>query len=154
MNRTRLAEFFGVAMPTVDSWIRAGCPYVQRGTRGHEWQFDVLAVIEWKYRYQPEQDPDKMTPSQRNAWYQGSVLKNRLEELDTGLVEIAEVRDAIAAAFRVIKEEIQKIVDSMPAECRPAVASLLNHGVEEMHERLTIALNGDLKYTGITRNNQ
>lgn len=136
MNRTKLAEFFGVAMPTIDSWVRAGCPYVQRGNRGHEWRFDALEVTDWRHSYQPEQDPDMMTPSQRNAWYQGSVSKNRLETLDATLVKASEARSATAAAVQVIEEEVQKMVEAIPVEVRHIVLAMLDHGMQGMRDRL------------------
>jgi phage terminase Nu1 subunit (DNA packaging protein) len=48
VNRTQLAEVFGVSMPTVDGWVRAGCPVVQRGSRGVEWQFETADVAKWR----------------------------------------------------------------------------------------------------------
>lgn len=47
VNRTQLAEINGVSMPTVDGWVRAGCPVVQRGSRGVEWVFDTADVARW-----------------------------------------------------------------------------------------------------------
>lgn len=47
VNRAALAEIFGKTMPTVDSWVRAGCPVVKRGSKGIEWQFDTAAVADW-----------------------------------------------------------------------------------------------------------
>lgn len=48
VNRTQLAEVFGVSMPTVDGWVRAGCPVVQRGGRGVEWKFESADVAKWR----------------------------------------------------------------------------------------------------------
>lgn len=47
VNRAKLAEVMGVAAPTVDGWIRRGCPVVQRGGRGAEWQFATAEVVRW-----------------------------------------------------------------------------------------------------------
>lgn len=46
-NRSQLAAFFGVSMPTVDGWVRNGCPVIQRGGRGVEWQFGTGDVARW-----------------------------------------------------------------------------------------------------------
>lgn len=48
VNRADLAGIFGVSVNTVTSWIEKGCPYVERGSNGVEWQFDTAAVIDWK----------------------------------------------------------------------------------------------------------
>jgi phage terminase Nu1 subunit (DNA packaging protein) len=48
VNRTVLADIFGVAVNTVDAWVRSGCPVVQRGSRGKEWQFRTSDVAQWR----------------------------------------------------------------------------------------------------------
>jgi terminase small subunit / prophage DNA-packing protein len=47
VNRTGLADVFGVSMPTVDTWVRDGCPVVTRGSRGVQWEFDTGEVAKW-----------------------------------------------------------------------------------------------------------
>lgn len=48
VNRTELAEFFGVAMPTIDHWVRTGCPADQRGSKGVSWKFNTADVAAWR----------------------------------------------------------------------------------------------------------
>ncbi|MFB0491300.1 phage terminase Nu1 subunit (DNA packaging protein) [Methylobacterium sp. OAE515] len=48
VNRADLAGIFGVSVNTVTNWIEKGCPYVERGSNGVEWQFDTAAVVDWK----------------------------------------------------------------------------------------------------------
>jgi len=47
LNRSGIAEAMGVSLPTIDRWVREGCPVVQRGQRGVEWIFDSSDVIKW-----------------------------------------------------------------------------------------------------------
>lgn len=47
VNREELAEVFGVSLNTVSSWIRAGCPFEQRGRQGKPWRFNTRDVSEW-----------------------------------------------------------------------------------------------------------
>ena len=47
VNRTGLAEVFGVALPTVDMWRKDSCPVVTTGGRGKEWEFDTAEVATW-----------------------------------------------------------------------------------------------------------
>lgn len=48
VNRTGLSDVFGVALNTIDSWVRQGCPVIQRGAgRGQEWQFNTRDVAQW-----------------------------------------------------------------------------------------------------------
>jgi len=39
---------FGISLPTVDAWLRLGCPYDQEGARGREWVFDTADVVRWR----------------------------------------------------------------------------------------------------------
>ena len=48
VNRKQIADVFGVSLPTVDAWLRAGCPYDQKGERGKEWVFDTADVMRWR----------------------------------------------------------------------------------------------------------
>jgi phage terminase Nu1 subunit (DNA packaging protein) len=47
VNRSQLADVFGVSLPTVDNWVKAGAPVVQRGSRGTEWVFNTADVARW-----------------------------------------------------------------------------------------------------------
>ena len=48
VNRADLASLCSVSLPTVDSWVEKGCPYIERGSKGREWKFDSAVVIEWR----------------------------------------------------------------------------------------------------------
>src|SRR5689334_23302354 len=47
VSRVDLASLLAVSLPTIDAYVRRGCPFVARGSKGKEWQFDTAAVIEW-----------------------------------------------------------------------------------------------------------
>jgi len=47
-NRAELARVFGIALTTVDTWLRVGCPYDQKGAPGREWVFDTAEVARWR----------------------------------------------------------------------------------------------------------
>ena len=48
VNRGELATLCGVSLPTVDAWLRDGCPIIKHGSRGIESEFNSAAVIEWR----------------------------------------------------------------------------------------------------------
>lgn len=48
VNRKQLADVFGISLPTVDAWLKAGCPYDQRGGHGKEYVFDTADVMRWR----------------------------------------------------------------------------------------------------------
>lgn len=47
VTRQALADVFGVSLPTIDAWVRKGCPFVEKGGRGREWQFNTAQVSKW-----------------------------------------------------------------------------------------------------------
>jgi phage terminase Nu1 subunit (DNA packaging protein) len=50
-NKSQMAEFCGVALKTVDDWIRRGAPVYAYGDHGVSYQLDVTAFIEWTISY-------------------------------------------------------------------------------------------------------
>jgi phage terminase Nu1 subunit (DNA packaging protein) len=47
LNRQELSQAMGVSLPTVERWIRDGCPFKQRGTKGTAWVFFLPDVVAW-----------------------------------------------------------------------------------------------------------
>lgn len=47
VNRSELAEVFGVSLPTITSWVRKGCPFINRGSKAKPWEFNTRDVSEW-----------------------------------------------------------------------------------------------------------
>lgn len=47
INRTAVADIFGVSINTIDGWVKSGCPVIQRGARGVEWVFNSADVSRW-----------------------------------------------------------------------------------------------------------
>ena len=46
-NRQGIAEAMGVSLPTIDKWVREGCPVKTRGRKGIQWEFSVPDVVAW-----------------------------------------------------------------------------------------------------------
>lgn len=46
-NRAQLADIWGVSLPTVDAWVRAGCPIDRKGSKGVQAEFDTAKVAKW-----------------------------------------------------------------------------------------------------------
>lgn len=48
LNKSEVAQFFGVSLPTVDAWLRDGMPLVSEGTNGRAWEFQASQVWAWR----------------------------------------------------------------------------------------------------------
>ena len=122
-NRAEVAEFFGISLPSLDAWIRNGCPFIQKGSRGISWQFDLLEVAKWKYGGQDDvgpNNPEEMTPKERLDWYRGnrerdSHAKERGMLIPFDLMEqllgsaFADVRAGLLSQHNIIASEYPEI---------------------------------------------
>lgn len=105
----------GVTLPTVDVWVKQGCPYLTRGSRGVEWEFDSAAVINWrrdKERQeaagQGEEDADKLELRIKSAKAQMAELE--LLEARKLLAPVEEMERAWAKAFASLQVNVMNVV--------------------------------------------
>lgn len=117
-NKAQAAEFFGVSLPTIEAWIRRGCPVVRRGMRGVAWQLDLLEVARW--RFAPETktdhsgtDPESMTPAERKLWYDGEQRRRDLQIRDRELLKADEVEQSISIAFAAVAQTLLSLPDNL-----------------------------------------
>lgn len=78
-------------MPTVDAWVREGCPFVKKGSKGIEWEFATGDVAEWhKQRAVKDATGDAQVTEQE--------LKRRKLEAETltAELEFARAKDLVA----------------------------------------------------------
>lgn len=114
VNRSGLAEMFGVALPTVDGWVRQGVPVVQRGGRGRQWEFDTADVANWirdKAVAEATGDVQADEAELKRRKLQAETTKAELE-LAKAKGEVATIRDferAQAAAFAQIRANIMNV---------------------------------------------
>lgn len=92
VNRTGLSDVFGVALTTIDSWVRLGCPVVVRGRgKGQEWQFNTAQIAKW-LQDKAADDAAGEIPDDIN------LLKLRKAKAETELaeLELAEKKGQVA----------------------------------------------------------
>lgn len=143
VTRSALAEFFNVSMPTVDTWVRSGCPFLRKGGRGVEWQFDTAAVAAWlRDRAVSDATGDTVTDETelRRRKLQAETTLAELE-LAKAKGEIAPIHEFERAQSRIMAA-IQANVMNVPAR---AVLQLLGCTDEtefkaKLRAELTLAL--------------
>ncbi|WP_063888175.1 terminase small subunit [Burkholderia ubonensis] len=91
VNRADLAEIHGVALTTIDAWVRAGCPVLQRGSRGIEWAFNTADVARWR-----EDERAKAAAGTVPDDVEKLVLRKLQAETLTAELKLAKERDAVA----------------------------------------------------------
>lgn len=60
-----------------------------------------------------EIDPDRLTPSDRRAWYDSESKRRELQVRDRELIPAAEVSQVVATAFASIASELRAIADNL-----------------------------------------
>lgn len=111
VNRTELAEFFGIAMPTVDDWIRRGCPVVERGGRGRAWKFNTAEVATWRIERVRDEATGVASASE-------AELRRRKMAAETGK---AELEFAIAKGEVAPVRQFQMAITKVNAELRASL---------------------------------
>lgn len=144
VNRTGLSDVFGVAMNTIDAWVRAGCPFIQRGQgRGKEWQFNTAAVAKWRADIAVKDATGTTQTDEAEISRRKAMAGMRLAELNLAkamgeVAPIAEFERAQAGRDAAVRANIMNV----PAR---VVLQLLGETDEtvfktKLREELTLAL--------------
>ena len=120
VNKAEAAEAFGVSIPTVDNWLRRGCPYRERGGKGSVWVLHVLDVARWRYEGAPqdqEEDPEKLPSKERLDWYRGTRERTK-HLLETGeLVQVVDYERSLSAGFKSVAMMLESLPDMLERNC-------------------------------------
>lgn len=122
VTRSGLADVFGVALPTVDGWVRGGCPFIQRGGRGKEWTFNTADVAMW-LREKSVQEATGETKADE------SELRRRRLVADT---EAAELNLAKAKGEVAPIDQVQRMVMRAFAEVRAGMRNIPGRVVSQL----------------------
>ncbi len=120
LNRTEMAQHLGIAMPTLDDWVRRGCPVLERGGRGRQWSFNSADVRAWR-------DEDVQRQALGASPASVDELKKRRLRAETELaeLELAKARElvapveqferAMAKAFGEVRAGLRNVVPGRAA---------------------------------------
>lgn len=114
VNRAELAGVFGVSVVTVDTWRRAGCPVVQRGSKGVAWTFNTADVSQW-LRDAARREAEGKLPDdaeQLELRKQSAITgKHELElaKLRGEVAPLDQIERAVANAFAELKTNLRTI---------------------------------------------
>ena len=98
VNKQQLCEILGVTAPTIDNRVKAGMPYVKKGTKAKVWEFDTAEVVKWEKQYAIKKELAK-TGEVSNEELKKRKLnaETQLQELDL-LKSVGEVVEIEAVA--------------------------------------------------------
>lgn len=131
VNRAELAAVFGVSLPTIDAWVRAGCPCDAKSNgRGSAWVFDTADVARW--REQRAADEASGTEVQDEA-----ALKRRKLQADVRLAELELLKaTGLVAPLDQVERVLSRAVAEIQSNLRgPMIARLVTQLIGETDER-------------------
>jgi phage terminase Nu1 subunit (DNA packaging protein) len=129
VTRAGLAEIFGKSMPTIDSWVRAGCPFVKRGGRGVEWTFDTAAVAAWLHE-RAVADATGTTVADE------AELKRRKLSAETAVAELDLAKaKGLVAPLDQIERNLARVFAEVRANLRNIPGAVVSVLIGETDER-------------------
>lgn len=113
VNRSGLAETFGVVTVTVDSWVKKGCPFVERGGRGKEWVFDTADIARWLRDMAAAEAGGDNTDSEeierRTKRAKMSMVELELLEAQGKVAPVAEFERVQASRYAMIRQNVMNV---------------------------------------------
>lgn len=129
LNRTEMAHHLGIGMPTLDDWVRRGCPVVQRGGRGRAWQFNSADLRAWRDD-DIRRDVSKVEAAsndelkRRKLQAETEQLELELARAKADVVDIAQYERALTKALGEVRTNLRTVLPER------AVRRLLGEGDE------------------------
>ena len=114
VTRQALADVFGVSLPTIDAWVRKGCPFVEKGGRGQEWQFNTAQVSKWLRDRDVEEATGGIPDDIEQLRIRKQKAETELAELELAekkgeVALIAEFERAQSMVFAAIRANIMNV---------------------------------------------
>lgn len=146
VNRTQLAMLFAVSLPTIDAWLRKGCPHSKQDK---QYRFSIANVAKWLYKpVETDNNPNNMSPKDQLDWYRAQREKNRylLESGDLMLARDFEI--ALSDSLKQLATSLEALPDLIERNtpCNSDVIDLVRIQVDYMRQSLyndLIALNSE-----------
>ena len=109
-TKADVARIFRVSLPTVDAWVRSGCPFSRKGSRGHAWEFDLAEVVSWRFSRVSNSEAGSLTQAQtKRTIIDCEHRELRLKRDRAELVSIDTVILEWSRLFQVFKSKIRNI---------------------------------------------
>ena len=119
-TKADVARIFRVSLPTVDAWVRSGCPFSRKGSRGHAWEFDLAEVVSWRFSRVSNSEAGSLTQAQtKRTLIDCEHRELRLKRDRAELVSIDTVILEWSRLFQVFKSKIRAI----PRKLSPFLAT-------------------------------
>lgn len=114
VNRAELAQIMGVSPPTVDAWVRSGCPILEKGSRGVAAAFNTAEVAKWLRDKAREEGSGEAVADESELRRRRLLAETEKAELELAkakgdVAPILEFEKASARMDAIIRQNMQNI---------------------------------------------
>ena len=115
VNRSELSGIFGVSLPTVDMWVRSGCPGIKVGAgKGGGWEFDTAEVSQWLQKRAADNASGGELADENAVKRRRAAISLKADELDLAqkmalVAPIEEFERAQAKMFAMLRQAIMTV---------------------------------------------
>jgi phage terminase Nu1 subunit (DNA packaging protein) len=148
ISKADLAQYVGVSLTTITNWVRQGCPFVARGTKGKAWTFNSAEVLSWREAKVAENaigdtsSLDIDEARRRKLAAEAAMVELDLAKRKGEVIEIEAVAGVVGDDYANVRAKLL----SLPTKLAPQLIgiddvatckALIERGVSEALEELT-----------------
>ena len=126
-NRTQVADIFGVAKTTVDTWRKRGCPIIEANGKGRPSKYDTVAVHKWLLGGNATEDFAALLDEER---YRKMKRENDLAEEEIAPINL--IRKVVITGIT----KILPVLESLPLEMKRRNPSLTGSDINVAKESI------------------
>lgn len=158
LNTVQLADHYGTHRQTVIAWVKRGMPYITKGGRGKEYEFDSAKVAEWKEKQAinnaigdtlsidaDELKQRKLAAETTIAEIEAAKARGQVLELDAIVKVITDDYITLKQRLRQIGQRIAPLVVGEIDEL--AVKKLINEEIDDALTELSTQFTGESEDT-------
>lgn len=149
VNKFQLAALFDKSIPTIDSWIRRGMPFIQQGDKSTEWQFDTSLVAKWREEQAVAailgntKDVEFEEARRRKIAAEAGILEIELQQKRREVISTEEVAHGLSHAYLTLKQRLrtipERVVPQLIAEddeqiCRELLLNEIDDALLELSQ--------------------
>ena len=111
-NRGEMAGILGISPTTLDRYVQAGCPFLERGSGRREYRFNSAEVIRWVLAREASPGRGQTDDSRRRYTLAAAELKEfQLAEKRGSMISVEDVAPIVADELANVRSRLLAIPD-------------------------------------------
>src|SRR5437762_13705009 len=116
-NRGEMAGILGISPTTLDRYVQAGCPFLERGSGRREYKFNSAEVIRWVLAREASPGRGQTDDSRRRYTLATAELKEfQLAEKRGSMISVEDVAPIVADELANVRSRLLAIPDRVASK--------------------------------------